>query len=945
MSLLFQLKILDNLDLKATNLAIGKHAKENKDHISKVVSDVIVYLQNSFSLEEVASVSPFIEKMKLIDKQFEEAGAGTTFATAIYALSLIYKLRSNLHPERQNIVRDPFILKLKELAEASEIENKADVAQKLYNFQKNVLLPALGSVETLRELQALESIFDDCNILKEKVSSVDINTKYLENLQHAMISIWNFQTYKLNPLYSFLLTYEKGDLNGLDSEKAREGIVQKLNGFVILFGNIVDNCDVSQEEKIGFYNAINLINQEFEAYEDRRMDPVLQNLSAILRIPKGIQSTFPIELESLIKHPITNKSATVAELYAFQEDVLLPALQKASTEEELFALERLVDQCAVVKDKISSRDEKDALEKSGLAIRELWNVKLIQTNQLYSFLLNYKKDQINFENDERTKTAENLNYFIPEFIKISSHSSVSQNDKIAIYRCILGIYEEFAKFGEEKLIEPALKDLCVGVDLSIQEVKSNEMQNKEDVRKEIFFRIQSNISRLNLKSSRLRKEIGEVLIDIGKLKDLDLSGLEEALKALIDPTFLKSSQEENRFIENLLLKCSNQETIESDLRDYLNGEDLSIERGRQFLLSSLKGNMTSLESLVQASNAKEAAKDLAIKERFDAFVKIHPSLNLAAHFSNNFPILVRNFEGFTREIVIPELENRWQAIIQVYDNKTEGKFSELLQHYSYLNPRELFDDLIEIVQKKYFDRLNLSKITTTELLIFLEKVANSFKNYPGKLLQVNYNEMFFEEHYWLLDNIKHIKVPFNQLDDTHENLGKGVCYNNSLMRISLIDDNPIIPSQSIKMGSTSKTRYFQSKLIAYYAEAQKEKISFLAAYEEQVKIAEKYGLQQLENPILDTSKKKDPHLFLVEEMARVAFEGNTQFIVYLSKADQAHALNVQIDHKNHVYRFFDDNLGICEYKTLSGFKDQVSKYFRHFYPEYYVFQFRFFKKI
>lgn len=964
------------IKLELKYLAENEHSNEYRTRISKIASQVITYLQSTVTPANTLQVSPFIEKMKLIDKKFEEAGKAAAFATIIYTLNLIFNLRSNLDPSRQNILKDPFILELRGFVEALEIKDEVEVAQKLYKFQKDVLLPALESVQTLKELQAFESIINDCNTLSERLSPVDTHKKHLEHVNSKMLSIWNLRICKLTPIYSFLLNYNSNQLEELNKVEKRDLIVKKIDGFITLFIKVIDNPAISREEKIAIYNALIIIQNEFEEYKDDRIGSILQKLSTALGIPKGIHSTFPIELSDLVKDTIVNKKEAAIKLYEFQKNVLLPALEQVTTEEELIALETLVDQCMNLKDKLASIDLHGALEALKSNIKKLWNIKLIQTNELYSFLLKYRKGQSDFtESENRIYSIENLKWFFSEFIKISNHPLISQEDKIALHRALCDIYEELAKYRDEKLLEPVLKDLCKAVNLPFPKSKSSanvkkkqyeqetfieavsskkpvsrarNIQSTETVRNTIFTRIQESISQLDGGSPSLKKHVQQILSDINKLKNLemmkgvDFSGLEEALNVIADPSLLNSTKEENKFIELLLQKygISNEHA-----EKYLEGEKASALNARSSLVKALKRNASSLEKLIQAASIdKEVAKNQAIKERFDRFVSIYPLPELNKNFSTHFPILIRNFEAFTN-LAYLGLENTWKEISKVYDDQSNGKFSNLIKKYSYINPRSNFSGFVNLFQEYYFKNLDLSainKISNKQLIGYLEKILDLSKDTPGEFFKENYLKSYSDRHIWLFSNIENIKISFNQIDNVHQILA---CFNNSLYRHSLLQDNPRISHAEITMGSNSKTRYLQTKVNMYYDDALKGKITFQAADDELTKVAQEYGLEQFHKYTLKIPPKTNPREFLIHEMERFALAGHTQIVLNLYAPTVAHSLNIQIDPVNNIYRFFDDNIGLCEYKSLSEFNTQIKKFIESVYYNYDTYVFRLFKRI
>lgn len=975
------------LDVKAHNFATHEDAPRVRLKIDEAASAVIAHLQTTFNPEDTKLLAPFIEKIKLINQQFETAGKGTVFATSIQALDLIYRQRTTLPPSIEAIARDPFILELKALAEAP-IEDKLAAAQKLYKFQ-NVLIPALQSVQSLQELLVLQSLVDDCNALTDKLQSVD-KRGALKELRSKMLKIWNAQSCKTNPVYAYLVSYESHPLQGLENSEKRNRLVEKLTPFIDSFANVVDDPAIPLQDKIAIYNALRIIRGQFETLgrEGERIDTFLQKLNKALGIPAGIDSSFPLELENLIvTETSADKAAAVKKLSAFQTECLLPAMAKASTREELLAFEELVNKCKALKDKLVSVDKTQELERLNSNMFLLWKAKIVQTDGFYTTLVNYQKGQVgNLENTEiRADLAKKIKVYVDELVKVAGQ--LPAEDKIAIHRSLCTIYEEFSAKGAENLIEPSLRAICTATHLPFPERKSarpvktaqskafSELRSNfehngssgavsnahtvtvrakterspEEIRDAAEKRILENIAKLDLASPRLRENIQEIKNDIQKLKNLaimkgvDFSGLEEALNIITDPSSMNISQEEGKFIQRLLLKYGN--SID-DLKKYANAEANSVRNARGALLRALK-NANSLKSLIQAApGAKEAARDQAIKERFDRFVEIHPFPALSHNFATLFPTLIRNFEAFTREVVSPELENKWNQVRAVYDAQSSGKFSKLVEHYSYMDPKKNFEYLIRLSQNAFFEKLNLEAIDTTSkanLVPYLQQVMNSVKDVPGNVFKSDYKKFFSKKHKWLLRNVENIMLPYNQADDDSKNIGDGVCYNNSLYRFTQIQADPKISPDKIQMGSNEKTRYFQNKVSAYYDQVDKKAITLEQAADQQTSISVHYGLEQYHKYTLQTPPSTDPHEYLLNEMTRFAQAGHSQFILCLY-GKGGHAVNIQIDIANGMYRLCDDNLGVGQYKTLQEFKKEISQYFKTFYPKK-IFQFRLFKKI
>jgi hypothetical protein len=953
----------------------------NRTRIASAVKSVITHLQTTTNPEDDELVISFIHKMKLINKQFTAEGQGLAFTTSIYTLNLLLSLRTKLDPSRQSMIKHPFILELKGLSEASEIENKIEIAQKLYDFQNNLLLPSLKIIQTNHELMALEPIVDSCILLKNKLSSVD-KKGVLEKSRSTIVMLWNLKSCLTHPIYFTLTSYEKGKLGVLNTPEARELKAKKLDGFITEFLNLFESPAIDQQDKIAIYDALSVIREEFEEQGDIQITLILNKLKAKLGIPKAIHSSFPIELQSLTTADQINDKKTVTQkFYEFQKNILLPTLKNAKTRQDFLDLEPIINQCIELKNKLTSIDKQNALEELQATLLELWNVKMIQTSSLYPSLINYEKGQTKgLEEEEKQKSvAAKLDIFISAFIKISTHPAVSQEDKVAIHKSICSLYEEFIQYSNGNLIKPILINLSKALGLFFPKEKSTSARSVEfekvlnkwnqpslssslssitlseqkkplletEIRDLLFGQIRETISRLDIHSPRMKGEIQQIKSAIQKLKELslfqgtDFSQMENLLAIIKDPSVLKISTEENRFVELLILKCG---LPEKDLEDYSKLQSTSIQNGQSFLIKELKKNTNSLDSFLKSAIILEDTfQEKVIKERFDLFVRIHPLLdsNPSLYFT-----LVKLFEEVTRNMIVKQLAEKWTQMLTHFDEETGGEFSKLLDHYSYMNPTKELDSFIKLSQEKLFSSLDTQAIihlSKSELSSYLQNIVDKIKDYPSSLFEENYLEIYSEQHLWLATNYQNIKDPFNQDDDIHENLGEGVCYNNALHRFSMLQEDPNL--EEIKMGSNRKTRYLQSKITSYYAEAKKGIITYQAAYDEQTKISVEYKLLQYHKYPLVTPSNVDTQQYLVDEMQRYAEVGHAQFVLTLYGPDNHHAVNVQLDLNNHMFRIMDDSIGLLQYNSLGHFKQEVALYFKHFYPTCDNYVFRLFKTI
>jgi hypothetical protein len=484
--------------------------------------------------------------------------------------------------------------------------------------------------------------------------------------------------------------------------------------------------------------------------------------------------------------------------------------------------------------------------------------------------------------------------------------------------------------------------------------KPVQAEPKKENHTQIYLKIQKRIQALDSKSTKFTQEVAQLKAELAELKKLTteagngFSHLDNALDLLVNPTALHISEGEQQFSSLILRKCHVKPT---DIAQYRLLQEGTVKDAQLFLIDTLKKNSGSLQTLLkEAPNMEKQTKDLAIQKRLERFADIYPlKPSLNNEFPHYFPILLRAFNAFTEE-TIKQFNESWNAICKKFDGETGGRFSELIKFYGYLNPSTQYKRLINDSQKTFFAELDLEEIDTAPDKSVLNKQLNNamreLKKYPSELFETNYLEFFSEAHLWLALCAENIVQPFNQSDDVHGNLGLGVCHANSLLRFSLLQENPKTPSKEIEMGATSKTRFVQNLLSRTVEAAKRNQISFEGYLQETAKIlSTSFGMRISHEHQLDTKGQTDLPAFLIEEIERYSKSGHKNFILVFKGPGGGHALNIQFDNDLQIYRILDDNLGICEFESAEMFKEHATAYFKDFYEEMNTFAFQELKPI
>lgn len=973
------------------------------ERISSVVFSVISDLQSTDKELDSESIATFSEKIGQINTKLKDEGKGTPFTVALYTMSLLTDLRAKLSPENQDVLTNPFIARLKELAEQDTIKDKVGVATQLYNFQKNVLNPALLKAESREELAALKPLVQLVFTIKSKVEEVDPNGK-LDELKKASYENYNYTYFTADPGYQALINYAPGSISNLESSQSRAKVISKLTEVQQVIARIADNPHMPTKDKVALYQAFTQIQKEF-GENGAELNEVIDALETTLDLHKGIKSSFPLEMKELLSNPISGELSPIAtKLVAFERDHLIPALQHMATREELLALEPLVDQCIDLKPKVDSADAEGRLSETHAAMIDLYNAKLQKTNVNFAPLISYTPGKLGdlSNSARREKLANSLAEYIEGAIKSFDHPIFQQEEKMALYEAVLKIQSEFNDHKDGARLEPTAKALRKALSIPEPELakvkpepkaksslfamwekrasesgsensspKSTTIPSKKEVevspevrRQKSLQIIQEKLGSLDLNSQFLSEDISYIKSQISTLRSIsgnpvEFKHLEKAFDVLLNPETLAVSSEE-KFLMGFVLekhklsKLDLAKFVKKDedinkpdvlkkvsarvLASYVDQERVTVFDAQSNMLRALKQKAFHPEQLeATASRAVDIARSTAKQMRFRRFTDLYtlnPALN--HNFTANYSTLVQTFELFTRETVMPDLEKNWSKLATAYDSPTSGKFSELLTNYSYMNPRRQFSIYVASCQEDFLNSLGLQLIDRTplrELEPYLSQKVEEHKTDGAKTFLINYEDHFQEEHLWLFDNAHRIVMPHNQGDNDNTNLGKGVCYNNSLSRMSTLMRDPTMDRSTLQMGSTERTRFHQNLVGRKVEKAKDGAMSWDEATRAIKDNCEVYGLRHHHTTSPFSS---DGGLYenLATKMEEFSNLGYSQVILGLRdpKTGTGHAVNLIFDKAHGIYSIEDDNLGRIEFSNLKELQAQGKEYFKIFYP-------------
>ena len=392
-------KILHSAEYKQICAADPEHrtyvtaekSEELKTKITNVSQKVIGYLQTPNQKVDADSVSLFIAKVEAINQQFEAEHLGSPFAASIVALKTLLLLKEHPDESTRSLVSHPFIAELTNLSDADTIQDPEAVSKRLQDFLKTSLNPALRQTRTPEELKALSPLIQECLQLKEKLADLE-GGKELAGSCEITVNRYSLQIFRQSSFYKTITSYKKGDSAPLRDPNIRQKILAQLDKNLAKLSYFIELKAIPPQDQIAIYNALFILQQEFEEHgAGGDLDRILAEYRKVMQIPKGINSSFPIVLQILESTPSSKQPANLLpQLITFQNDILIPAVQKASTREKLEILRTVCEQCGKAAEQLDSAQ----LRQSSAQLESQFKIQYCKTERLYSFLISYKEGSL-----------------------------------------------------------------------------------------------------------------------------------------------------------------------------------------------------------------------------------------------------------------------------------------------------------------------------------------------------------------------------------------------------------------------------------------------------------------------------------------------------------------------------------------------------------------------
>ncbi|MGE0197913.1 MAG: hypothetical protein AB7N99_01360 [Simkaniaceae bacterium] len=692
--------------------------------------------------------------------------------------------------------------------------------------------------------------------------------------------------------YQAILAFEPGSGIGRESEKRREMAIRVFDEVVSQLIDLSDHFSV--DEKARFYEKLLLLHEEHKPYGG--IPEVIAKFENAFEIPKTMRN-------SIFRRMVVGAPVSVGNI-----------------------------QDAVQRGKILKK-----LERWATQARELRSQPYFTPFFQKHLHEGFKRLQDKFEE------AGYLSDFKPHMEKLSKNLGIQEEVQSSSFLSARSHFESASFSSSQQSTMISKKDTM------------RKPETLEQRKERGFQKIKHLIAGLDPSCPDFHKNVQEIFREIQLIKakypdgiTSDFEALEKAVQILLNPQPLMVSKEEQMVLDHLGLNCG---INEGDLQNYKHETEFpSILQLQRQMISQLKMSGDSLEALNNtARTATYQIEKCAIGMRYKQFVDSHP-LNppLNKHLPHNFPSIVIMVQKYGEDKALKEVYELWETLLTKYNEVSQGRFSQLLSIYRVMNPANHFEDFKAQLQREFIERIQFKQINNTFSIDFegyLAHLIGTSGNHPVECFRQIYNEKFKPMHQWFLNNLAYIKVPYSQGSQKDTNLGTGVCINNSFNRLGILSQKPKAAYQTLPMGSTEKTRALHARLKLIYQQVANQTMTEEEAWEEQMGTSENYGIR------LEPSKNKkvlESSLaslsLLAQSMVFYAREHSSSFLFLMSKEGNGggHAINVQIDENQGIFRIMDDNVGLIEYPDLQTFQEQVGALLELKYSKYDTFQFRIF---
>ncbi|MBS0616280.1 MAG: hypothetical protein JSR58_07010 [Verrucomicrobia bacterium] len=462
--------------------------------------------------------------------------------------------------------------------------------------------------------------------------------------------------------------------------------------------------------------------------------------------------------------------------------------------------------------------------------------------------------------------------------------------------------------------------------------------------KQLLQEIQEDIASINLNANNLSSIISKIkkkIVGLEKkgLKKTEIESLVTALNLLLlSHSYYHPSLFEERYYEFFAKNYPH--TFAIVLSNNGNYSAITAESFRQDLLKVLQSKQSDMDVWMGKINAMVGdAQSALISKRLAYLYSQGYDLNyyMGSALPEHLPKILKAFEHMALKVALPFFYSEWERWKAQEPDVYSPEFLELIKNYPMHDPLQYIPDYLELIQGRYFNMLKMSTLghlgsedvdkhiqkANHEMQTF--ELADSFK----KMFKINCHK----QHLWMYENHSHIKWCYCQSLDVDREQNGGTCLQNSLERIRLLMENPSLESHNIEMGSSMKGRMIRATVkLAYHKMTREQANDF------QMQTSHLLGLKMTESKEILSTEKTNVFSSMMDDLSkRVEEDKSSNFQCLLVLYDVkgfAHTFNLQIDKSNNVFRWMDDNFGVCEYDSAADFRSEFTKYLQAFYPEY-----------
>lgn len=457
------------------------------------------------------------------------------------------------------------------------------------------------------------------------------------------------------------------------------------------------------------------------------------------------------------------------------------------------------------------------------------------------------------------------------------------------------------------------------------------------------FRCQLNA--LDLGSRTLKKEIHELLEILDKLQQSNgitksqKLQLAEALQSIVAAGYYKEKSFEINVAEYICKLSPEFKNARASIEPRLKSTELD---GRRRMLHFLQQECRTLHELAHtAPKQMNAIKKTLIHQRLDLIIsRIPDNARFQQNFTSNFVNLVRAIKNFELNLAHPIFIGCWSELLRVYDPEENKRFTQMLNNYPDLCPDFFIPELVEIAKISFLKQFTLDELCTFEGEAFVHKITAMIEKAQTQLplfFTNKYERHLMHPHLWISCHLSAIIQPYSQAADVHRNQFSGTCLQNSLERHALLLKDPRLDGLLIPMGSSSQGRAAHATVAHVAGSVKKGALSSSELYQLQIESSKRVGLERSSNS--KSCSTPEGVVRLIDGSQKAAL-----WILVLTSPDEGHAFNIQITQEAGLFRFIDDNMGVCGWSDFDQFCLHFLSYLKAFYPTYTKFSLESYKK-